>query len=119
MEQKEQLQQHRELLNQSLADERAFTEKNVEAKAAYDIYTICVADQQLQVTQNEHQLDQLIDKLQDSLSEAFGSLKKYEILLERKQAKELKEIDAKEQKELATPRDLTHLAGRCEAREFG
>jgi flagellar FliJ protein len=88
--------QHKELTLQ-LKSEASYVTMYPEAKAAYDAFAMATNYRLGNLKQSEMQLDEQVTICRNKISDAFGDLKKYEILLERKQVELAKEIADKEQ----------------------
>ncbi len=104
-------------LQEKLKSEAEYTVVHPEAKAAYDLFAMNVQTKIQNIEYDMKQFDVLISQMQESISEAFSELKKYEILLDQKIAMELKEHNAKEQKASDEMSNVVYLRKQKESED--
>lgn len=97
---RDELLENKRKLKEQLESEREFAEKNFEALHAFTNFSINVGVKQENLDKFVAKMDEEVEKISEQIAEAFAELKKYEIMLDRKEMEMLAEMVKKESAEL-------------------
>jgi phage tail tube protein FII len=96
--QKEQLLEYSKMMADELKVEEEFAAKNPELSITFDSYRKSIMEKQFNIRMGVDDLDKQMIYITNKITELFGEVKRYEIVLEQQTLRELKERQDKENK---------------------
>lgn len=100
LDKKDELIAEKTALKEEFRKEQKIASESIEASFVYPNYATGVDIKEDNIDNFIEKVDEQIELMSEEIAKGFSELKKYEIMLERKELEELKEIEHKEQIEL-------------------
>jgi len=100
LDKRDKLLADKEELKIKLKEEKSMAEKSMEGGFAYPNYAVRIGVEQENINIFVEKINEQIEIMSEEISLSFSELKKYELMLERKEEEEKRKIEKKSQEEL-------------------